>query len=347
MPTSAAHQSLSLLAPPYTFPVPDPSVFVAHTHRRWFDYLSTLAATNGPGLTPLRLDEVNFWSPKAPIPLKAFAPAEPLFFRLPAPTRSIAGYGFFATFHPADVYLAWDLFGAKNGAPSLSELARLLGSGTPAQLAAPIGCTVLRDVVFWPERQWIPWGTSRGYADSGVQRGRTERDPANVAFPLEAIDRDGITPPQELSPAFVPVDIDLRRTREATRIDREGQGTFRLRLLKAYGGRCAIHEHTEPVLDAAHIQPYLGPMSNHVQNGIILTKEFHTLFDKGLATIEPPAAGRPSYRLRLSQQIRERWNNGRRYWKYKDRELAVPDDPALRPSPLALDWHRQYRFEQV
>lgn len=328
--------------------MPGPSVYVAHTHRAWFDHLSTLAATNGPDLTPLRLDEVNFWSPKAPIALKAFAPAEPIFFRLGAPTRSIAGYGFFATFHPADVYLAWDLFGAKNGAPGLSELARLLGRSTPAELAAPIGCTVLRDAVFWPERQWIPWDASRSYADSGVQRGRTERDPANVTFLLDAVARDGITPPQELSAAFVPVEIDLRRTREAERVDREGQGTFRLRLLQAYRNQCAItREHTEPVLDAAHIQSYLGPMSNHVQNGIILTKEFHTLFDKGLATIEPPAAGRSTYRLRLSQQIKERWKNGHRYFEHNDRELAVPDDPALRPSPLALDWHRQYRFEQV
>jgi putative restriction endonuclease len=215
-------------------------------------------------------------------------------------------------------------------------------------LAAHIGCTVLRDAVFWPERQWIPWDTSRNYPDTGVQRGRTERDPRSVELLLDAVARDGITPPEELSPTFVPVDVDLRRSRESTSIDREGQGIFRLRLLRAYGGRCAItHEHTEPVLDAAHIQPYLGPISNHMQNGIILTKEFHTLFDKGLATIEPPVADRQTYRLRLSQQIKERWNNGRRYYEYKDRELAVPDDPALRPSPLALDWHRENRFERV
>ena len=207
---------------------------------------------------------------------------------------------------------------------------------------------MLRNAVFWPERDWIPWGSSRNYADSGVQRGRTENDPANVALLLDAVARDGITAPRELQPAFVPIEIDGRRSRESTSIEREGQGTFRLRLLTAYGGRCAItHEHTEPVLDAAHIQPYLGPMSNHVQNGIVLTKEFHTLFDKGLATIEPPVVGRQSYRLRLSEQIKERWNNGRRYYEYRDQEVAVPEDPALRPSSLALDWHRQNVFERV
>lgn len=212
---------------------------------------------------------------------------------------------------------------------------------TPSDLTAPLGCTVLRDAVFWPEGRWIPWGPERNYADTGVQRGRTEDEPVNVALLLDAVARDGGVAPSELLQPFVPIDIDGRRSRESIRIDRQGQGTFRLRLLQAYDYRCAItHEHTEPVLDAAHIQPYLGPMSNHVQNGLVLTKEFHTLFDKGLATIEPPISGRQTYRLHLSTQIKERWNNGRRYYEYKDRELSVPENPELRPSVRALEWHR-------
>ena len=323
-------------------------MYIAHTHREWFDYLSRLATTGASGRPPVRLDEVNFWSPKAPKKLKDFSPGEPVFFRLGVPVRAIVGYGFFATFHPADVHLAWDLFGPKNGAPSLSELARILGRHTLVDLTAPLGCTVLRDAVFWPEGRWIPWDSSRGYADSGVQRGRSDDDPVNVTLLLDAIAVDGTTAPQELVQPFAPVEVDQRHWREAMQVDREGQGTFRLRLLQAYDGRCAItQEHTEPVLDAAHIQPYLGTMSNHVQNGLVLTKEFHALFDKGLATIEPPSAARQTYNLRLSPQIKERWNNGRRYYEYRDRELVVPLDPALRPSPLALEWHRENVFEQM
>ena len=37
--------------------------------------------------------------------------------------------------------------------------------------------------------------------------------------------------------------------------------------------------------ESAHIQPYLGPRSNHVQNGVLLTKELHALFDAGYVTI--------------------------------------------------------------
>jgi hypothetical protein len=70
----------------------------------------------------------------------------------------------------------------------------------------------------------------------------------------------------ELTP-FELAELDERKRMVAEAGVREGQGTFRARLLEAYDGRCAVTgEHTEPVLDAVHIQPYLGPRSNHIQN---------------------------------------------------------------------------------
>ena len=59
-----------------------------------------------------------------------------------------------------------------------------------------------------------------------------------------------------------------------------------------------------PVLDAAHVQPYLGPRSNHIQNGLLLTKEFHALLDQGLVTVTP------DYVVRVSTRIREHWDRG-------------------------------------
>ncbi len=115
---------------------------------------------------------------------------------------------------------------------------------------------------------------------------------------------------------------------------REGQGTFRSRLLDADGLRCAITgEHTEIVLDAAHIQPYLGPRSNHVQNGLLLTQEFHTLFDKGYATVTP------DLRVRVSGRLTREWNNGRRYAVYDGQELRAVPDASERPARAALEWH--------
>lgn len=112
------------------------------------------------------------------------------------------------------------------------------------------------------------------------------------------------------------MEADERRVVEASQVEREGQGVFRARLLDAYGRRCAITgEHTEPVLDAAHIQPYLGPRSNHVQNGLVLTKEFHALFDRGYVTITP------DYVVRVSERLKTEFRNGRRYYPYDGQRL--------------------------
>lgn len=318
-------------------------VYIAHTHREWFDTLSRYAAPLESGA--LHLDEVNFWSPSASRSMKNFAPGEPVFFRLGAPTRAVAGYGYFAEVHQVDVHLAWDLFGYKNGATDKVDLARLLGRSRVEQLAEPLTCTVLRDAVFWPDWRWIAWGEERGYPRTGAQRGRTDRNPGNIRLLLERMAADRIPAPLDLAPEFIPLDIDDRVPVEVTRRLREGQGTFRLRLLKAYGGRCAVTgEHTEPVLQAAHIQRYLGPASNHVANGLVLTQEFHTLFDRGLVCVEPRG---DAYQLRVSNLLQELWNNGRRYRDYDRHVLHVPPDPALRPSKEALEWHRDTLYERV
>jgi putative restriction endonuclease len=124
---------------------------------------------------------------------------------------------------------------------------------------------------------------------------------------------------------------------------REGQGAFRARLLDAYGRSSAITgEHTEPVLDAAHIQRYLGPRSNHVQNGLLLTKEFHTLFDLGYVTVTP------EYVIRVSPSLGNDWHNGKRYYPYDGKRLvAVPGAASLRPSGAALAWHGERVFRRA
>jgi putative restriction endonuclease len=110
--------------------------------------------------------------------------------------------------------------------------------------------------------------------------------------------------------------------------------------LSAYAGQCAITgEHTEPVLDAAHIQPDLGPRSNHVQNGLLLTKEFHALFDRGYVTVTP------EHEVRVSPRLRKDWHNGHRYYPYDGKRLlVVPERSNLQPSSEALEWHNERRF---
>jgi putative restriction endonuclease len=314
--------------------------FVVHTHREWYDFLSSHASAG-------RLDEVNFWFPRAQRLPKLLRPGEPVFFRLGKPQRKIAGYGFFAYFNLLPLDLAWETFGFRNGAPDRSTLYRMLGRFTSEDIALPLACMVLLDGHFWPEARWIPWDEMRGYASSGIQLGRTERDPRNVETLLAELRRDSADSPPELLDRFEPLLLDERKTAISEQTVREGQGTFRLRLLDVYGACAITGEHTEPVLDAAHIQPYLGPRSNHPCNGLILTKEFHTLFDMGLVTIQPPGS-RGEYRVRVSRIIHDRWKNGRRYNVFDGQPLvSLPADARLRPSPGALEWHRRNKFERV
>src|SRR5439155_27320659 len=130
------------------------------------------------------------------------------------------------------------------------------------------------------------------------------------------------------------VEDDERRRVGRVGVVREGQGAFRARVLDAYGRRCAITgERTEVVLEASHIQDYLGPRSNHVQNGLALTQEFHTLFDRGLVGVDADLC------VRVSPAIGRRWSNGKRYYEYDGRPLrVVPSVASLRPSPAALAW---------
>jgi putative restriction endonuclease len=304
--------------------------FIAVTDLAWFEYL----ASRGPDRC---VDEVNFWSPKATRPMRAMRNGEPVFFRLKSPINAVAGYGFFAAFTTLDLRMAWQTFGDKNGDPDVERFLARIGGYRDVDLLAPqaasgeLGCTILRDAVFWPRERWIPWGELEGWAPN-IVKGKTERDAARASRLLAEIQFDQMRPPEDFAEEFEPVEADERTVRIAETKPRVGQGAFRARILDAYGRKCAVTgEKTEPVLQAAHVQPYLGPSSNHLQNGILMAQEVHTLFDEGLISITP------DYEIRVSKSIRERWSNGRRFYECDGKSLLLPEDPALRPSRAALE----------
>lgn len=315
--------------------------FIANTDRAWFDFLRSKSFEG-------RVDEVNFWLPRATTPMKEMPPGELIFFRLKKPEYAIAGYGYFAHFELLDLHTAWATFGWKNGDRDKRRFFERIGGyrgvdllrpGTPS---SPIGCTILREATFWPESRWIHWGDAEGWAPNIVQ-GKTERDPRRAANLVAAVARDARDLPDDLAMQFVPLDFDERALVVREVVDREGQGAFRLRLLRAYDGQCAITgEHTAPVLDAAHIQPYLGPKSNHLQNGLLLTKEFHALFDEGYVAVTP------DYEVRVSERLRSDWQNGKRYYPYDGKPLLhIPKERDQRPSRDALAWHLEHVFKKA
>ena len=314
---------------------PPTEPFIAVTDQAWFEYLASLARDAS-------LDEVNFWSPRSTRPMRTMPPGTPVFFRLKAPINKVAGYGFFAHFAVLGLDEVWTAFAEKNGDPDLLRFLKRIGEYRgldlldPRSERAPIGCNILRVARFWPEDRWIPWGAKEGWQKNIVQ-GKTETDAARASRLLGEIQYDEVVAPEEFAPRFELVDADERQLVLARSVRREGQGAFRARLLSAYDGCCAITgEHTVPVLDGAHIQPYLGPRSNHVQNGLLLTKEFHALFDARLVTVTP------DHVVRVSSRIKELWKNGRRYYPYDGQRLKhVPHSTAEHPSAAALEWHNK------
>jgi hypothetical protein len=152
--------------------------FIANTDLAWFELLASKAVSG-------RVDEVNFWQPRATAPMKAMAPGEPIFFRLKRPDYAIGGYAFFAHFQVVDLHTAWSMFGWKNGDETKRRFLERIGAYRgvdlldPAVVGAPIGCTILRDATFWPRARWIPWNTAEGWASNIVQ-GKTERDRARL-----------------------------------------------------------------------------------------------------------------------------------------------------------------------
>ena len=326
---------------------------ISNTDRAWFDHLAGLARERGG-----RLDEVNFWRPKDQQSLQIIDPGAPFFLRLKRPTYAIAGWGFFAHWQLVPFREAWQLFGQKNGAAGFeafrANIARLRGSDPAVRGAKPLGCIMLRDVTFLPPERWLPWGPTEGWSrnivtdkscDLTTEPGRRLLRllaESNAAADSAAIgDGEWSSPPDLGGSPFLPLEVDERRWREAVVSARDGQGIFRSRLLDAYGSRCALTgERVVPVLEAAHIQPYMGPASNHIQNGLLLRADLHNLYDAELVGITP------DYRFRVSERVRAEYDNGEEYYDLErsGARLRLPEDPAKRPSRDALAWHLEKMF---
>lgn len=128
--------------------------------------------------------------------------------------------------------------------------------------------------------------------------------------------------------AFDPATVaDARKRVLAEVARRQGQATFRKALMKAYDGRCAVTGTSVPsVLQAAHITPYLGILTNHVTNGLLLRADIHTLFDLHLLRIDPN-----TLQVIVSDSLKET-----PYAEYDGHILAPTVKASQRPSSLAL-----------
>ena len=302
---------------------------VAVTDYAWYDFLSRH-----------RVSEVNFWTPSD---RRRFSAPEfsPFFFKLKAPHRAIAGFGYFARWSSLPPWLAWECFGEGNGCDSLHTFEERLAD-IRARIryvakgpVANIGCILLVQPIFFPRDAWISqpsdWHdrtvSSQSY-DLTVGEGRRiweqclERADLSVATAHEL--------PQVAGPA-------ARRYGTPQLVSpRLGQGTFRVGVTEAYNRACAVTgEHSLPALEAAHIRSYAKEGPHEVRNGILLRADLHRLFDKGYITVTP------DLRLEVSARLRADYSNGRSYYPLHGQSLRTPADEHDRPASEFLVWHNE------
>ncbi len=195
-----------------------------------------------------------------------------------------------------------------------------------------IGCRILTQPFFLPERAWIPvpesWSSNilsfKGYST----------DDSDGLMLWNAV-QDSLT-----SPTMGLAEQQQARYGEPTLIrPRLGQGAFRVLVTDNYQRRCAISgEKTLPALDAAHIRPFADGGTHDASNGILLRRDIHSLFDAGYVTISP------DMKFEVSGRIREEFENGRHYYALHGQAMMVPSNPNQSPDKTALNWHNENCF---
>lgn len=93
----------------------------------------------------------------------------------------------------------------------------------------------------------------------------------------------------------------LHNRRTTAQKPRPGQAQFRDLLLKRYNQRCVITNCIVPeALEAAHVMPHTGDaVWDHPDNGLLLRRDLHSLFDSMLWSIDPK-----SNRARIAEQLK-------------------------------------------
>jgi HNH endonuclease len=304
--------------------------YIGHTDPGWWRFLHARSD----------LPEVNFWRPGGRR-FAALATGEPFFFRLKSPINRIGGFGLFARYASLPVWRAWEVFGEANGTtdqPTLLErLARL--ARRPVRLSDAIGCVAIADCTFFDPDSWLdvpatfnPQNLSGSIIDLETPDGRAlwaaclERAVASHDAPSwlqNAAERQRRGQPQIVVP-------------------RLGQGSFRIAVMDAYDGRCAVTgERSLPAIETAHIRPWAQGGTHDLFNGLPLRRDLHRLFDLGYVS------ARPDGRFLVSPRLRAEFSNGRAYYAFEGQMLREPERVEARPSPELLAWHSETVFQSA
>jgi putative restriction endonuclease len=308
-----------------------PTAFAAITDREWLEHLRGIQD----------LDEVNFWQP-SPHGFAALQPGEPFIFKLR--TRDggqAAGLGFFLRYTRLPVSMAWEAFERKNGAGSLVQMRqrieRYRPTASPTYQDYEIGCVMLANPIFFAEADRFNLPEWPRNVQAG-KRYRLDVEPGRALWArLETLTATAFN---RTGGAFLLRESDLPRYGAPTFVEpRLGQGSFQAAVLDAYGRRCAVTgEKVVPALEAAHIRAYGDGGEHRVDNGLLLRRDVHALFDRGYITVTPDLG------VMVSQRLRTDFDNGADYLALHGSRLRHTSNQNDAPNPEFLDWHNHNRF---
>lgn len=157
---------------------------------------------------------------------------------------------------------------------------------------------------------------------------------ANDSIRRNALDKQQLSKNRKVTPpvkAYLPDEADHRSFLTKKVNIRPNQDIFRSKLFEFYGTKCMLTGcDVARAIEASHICPYRGEKDNHPENGILLRRDLHTLYDENLIGINPDRLT-----VRLSNALR-----GSVYERYEGLSLNFPD-AGISPSAAALNlrWH--------
>ena len=320
----------------------DMKAFVGVTDKAWADFLAQRP----------HLDEINFWRPSG-TSFKALSPGELFLFKTHKPHDRIVGGALFSHFVLAPLSEAWSAFGQGNGRKDLAEVRKAI-NGYRATNKMPlihpeedplIGCIMLRDPVFLPEEETFPPPPNWPY--SAVQ-GKTYQDITkheHADYFAPVVERILHRAPMEIlaeEESAVAATWEHRGAMFGDAVPtqhRLGQKAFKLKLLDAYEGQCAITRRSiRPALEAAHIHPVAKGGLHRLDNGLLLRADVHKLFDLGYLSVSP------RLRVQVSPRLHKEFPDTEEYRALDGQEVTIPAKKVDRPSPSALDWHMSKVF---
>ncbi|WP_160050535.1 HNH endonuclease [Nocardiopsis sp. FR4] len=320
--------------------------FVGVTDQVWAEFLAQRP----------HLSEINFWRPSSDKDFSRIGLGDLFLFKTRYPHNRIVGGAVFSGFAHVRLSEAWAAFSEGNGRSSLGELRDALNVYRRKDDKPPIragedpliGCIMLRDPVFFPEG--TTFAPPPDFSKNLIQgKGYDDIETSDLADYFAPIADRVLTEGADAALGEEPGDTSTWRHEGPTRggyrpvRQRLGQEAFKLALLNAYQGRCAVTGvDVPPALEAAHIHPISEGGLHRLDNGLLLRADVHRLFDQGYLAVSPELTVQVSPRLygHPSPAAGE-------YTALEGRSITLPPRKADHPSRDALAWHRERVFQHI